>query len=176
MNQMIEALLEMSRLARQPLAEAPVNLSSLVDEISASLRESDSKRDVHFLIQPGLQVRGDERLLRVVLENLVGNAWKFTRNRQDAHIEFGVTDRNGERTFFVRDDGAGFDMAGVNRLFNAFQRLHTSTEFEGAGVGLATVRRIIERHCGRVWAESQPGKGATFYFTLPGHPSSKLEK
>jgi len=176
MNQMIEALLEMSRLARQPLAEAPVNLSSLADEIAASLHEANPQRDVHFLIQPDLQVLGDERLLRAVLENLLGNAWKFTGHQSPGRIEFGATDRNGERVFFIRDDGSGFDMAAANRLFTAFQRLHSSSEFEGVGMGLATVRRIIERHGGRIWAESQPGKGATFYFMLPGRPQPASER
>jgi len=170
MNEMIDALLEMSRLAGAPLAVARVNLSAMADEIARSLPLTGVERQVELVIQPGLQTFGDERLLREVLQNLLGNAWKFTRHQSRARIEFGATKLDGEHAFFVRDNGAGFDMTGAARLFTPFQRFHTATEFEGVGVGLATVRRILERHGGRIWAKSEPGRGATFYFTL-GEPA-----
>jgi light-regulated signal transduction histidine kinase (bacteriophytochrome) len=129
-------------------------------------RESSPARPVDVVITPRLVATGDARLLRVVLENLLGNAWKFTRKRPRARIEFGVTDHDGTPAYFVRDDGAGFDMAHAKKLFGAFQRIHATTEFEGTGIGLATVQRVIHKHGGRVWAESAPEQGATFYFTL----------
>ncbi len=174
MKGMIDALLEMSRLARAPLAVAEVNLSAIAEEIARSLQRTDAGRRVQSIIQPGLQTFGDERLLREVLQNLLGNAWKFTRHQPAARIEFGATTLDGEHTFFVRDNGAGFDMTGAARLFTPFQRFHTVTEFEGVGVGLATVRRILERHGGQIWAKSEPGKGATFYFALPEAKSHPL--
>jgi light-regulated signal transduction histidine kinase (bacteriophytochrome) len=124
------------------------------------------EREVDLDIRRGITVNGDRRLLGVVMDNLIGNAWKFTRDKTGARIDFGVAEEKGERTFFVRDNGAGFDMDYVDKLFGAFQRLHREDEFEGTGIGLATVKRIIERHGGRIWAEGDPGKGATFYFTL----------
>ncbi|HZR17409.1 MAG TPA: ATP-binding protein [Verrucomicrobiae bacterium] len=173
MNEMIDAMLEMSRLAGKPLVKAPVNLSAMAEDIAASLQQSSPQRQADLIIQPGLETSGDERLLRSVLQNLLGNAWKFTRHQPRAHIVFGAAERDGERVFFVRDNGAGFDMAGAAQLFTAFRRLHTSAEFEGVGMGLATVRRILERHGGKVWAEGQPGNGATFYFTLSNPSSTK---
>ena len=163
---MINAMHEMSRLARAPLAVAPVDLSAMAEDIVRSLQQTDAERRVEFVVQPGLQAFGDERLLREVLQNLLGNAWKFTRHKSEARIEFGATDQDGQHVYFVRDNGAGFDMTGAARLFTPFQRFHTATEFEGVGVGLTTVRRILERHGGRIWAKSEPGMGATFYFTL----------
>ena len=123
-------------------------------------------RQVDFNIQAGLTAEGDSRLLEVVLTNLLGNAFKFTGKRADARIEFGQTELQGQRVFFVRDNGAGFDMAYSQKLFGAFQRMHKASEFPGTGIGLATVQRIIHRHGGRVWAEAEVGRGATFYFTL----------
>src|SRR5262249_39873150 len=128
------------------------------------------ERAVAVSIAPDLAASGDGRLLRIALENLFGNAWKFTRNAAQAHIEFGVTataTATSSSAFFIRDNGAGFDMTYVHKLFGAFQRLHAVNEYEGTGVGLATVQRIIVRHGGKIWAESQVGHGATFYFTLP---------
>ena len=167
MHEMIDAMLEMSRLARAPLAVAPVDLSTMAEEIVRSLQQTDAERRVEFVVQPGLQAFGDERLLREVLQNLLGNAWKFTRHKSEARIEFGATDQDGQRVYSVRDNGSGFHMTDATRMFTPFQRFHTTAEFEGVGVGLATVRRILERHGGQIWARSEPGKGATFYFTLP---------
>jgi signal transduction histidine kinase len=166
MNDMIDAMLEMSRLAAVPLVQTPVDLSLLAREIGEALRHSDPDRHVEFLIQPGLRTVGDQRLLRSLFQNLLGNSWKFTRRQPHPKIEFGATQRDGQAVFFIRDNGAGFHMAGASRLFSPFQRLHTADEFEGLGIGLATVRRILDRHGGQVWAESETGDGATFYFTL----------
>ena len=126
-----------------------------------------TKRAVDFIIQPALTACGDARLTEVMLSNLFSNAFKFTRHTPNARIEFGQTEIQGERAFFVRDNGAGFDMAYAKKLFGAFQRMHKATEFPGTGIGLATVQRVIHRHGGRVWAESAVDQGATFYFTLP---------
>ena len=127
---------------------------------------------VESVVAPNLKVEADPTLLRAVLQNFVGNAWKYTSRRQKAHLEFGAIDREGERVFFIRDDGAGFDMAYAHKLFGAFQRLHGADEFEGNGIGLATAHRIIRRHGGRVWAEGAVDQGATFYFTLTAKPDS----
>jgi light-regulated signal transduction histidine kinase (bacteriophytochrome) len=128
----------------------------------------DPQRDVAITIAPGLTAQGDPRLLRVALENLLGNAWKYTGKRSggDAHIELGALDQQDERIFYVRDNGAGFDMRYADKLFGAFQRLHGASEFEGTGIGLATVQRILRRHGGRIWAEAKVGEGATFFFTV----------
>jgi len=142
------------------------NVSDVAIAVMEELKKTQPERQVEFRIEKGLEATVDSHLLRIVLENLLGNAWKFTSKRLGAQIEFGKTSNNGSSAFFVRDDGAGFDPAYADRLFGAFQRLHTMSEFPGTGVGLATVQRIIHRHGGRIWAESAVGRGATFYFTL----------
>jgi light-regulated signal transduction histidine kinase (bacteriophytochrome) len=147
-----------------------VNLSQIAESIAAELKKSDPQRAVAFAIEPGLEARGDERLLRVALDNLLRNAWKFTSKQAGARIEVGSS-KGPPQAFFVRDNGAGFDMTYSNRLFGVFQRLHTVSEFPGTGVGLATVQRIISRHGGRVWATGEINCGATFYFTLPPNDS-----
>jgi len=167
MAQLIDDLLSLSRVARTPLQPRFVNLSALAQTIARDLKQTQPERPVTLLITPDLAVSGDQQLLRIVLENLMGNAWKFTSKRTDAFIEVSVQDDARERVFFVRDNGAGFDMAFSNKLFGAFQRLHTADQFPGTGIGLATVQRIIRRHGGKIWAESSVDKGATFYFTLP---------
>jgi PAS domain S-box-containing protein len=171
MGQLIDALLNLSRLARNELHRKLVAISALAHSVVDGLRQHDSQRVVEFTIQEDLIAYADETLLCVVLENLLGNAWKFTSEREKAQIEFGadllLSQNTNEPVFFVRDNGAGFDMAYVDKLFGAFQRLHRADEFPGTGVGLATVQRIIHRHGGRVWAESVSDQGATFYFTLP---------
>jgi light-regulated signal transduction histidine kinase (bacteriophytochrome) len=144
-----------------------VDLTGLAGEVAESLHEDTPDRVVAVTIQPELKTYGDPRLLRLVLQNLLANAWKFTRHQPNPRIEVGCETKDGRRAFFVRDNGAGFDMAGVGRLFTPFQRLHTTAEFEGLGIGLATVQRIIERHGGQVWADGRPGEGATVFFTLP---------
>jgi PAS domain S-box-containing protein len=172
MGQLIDDLLNLSRVTRATLRHQVVDLSALAQSVGEGLRQAAPGRAVELVIAPGMQVEGDERLLRVVLENLVGNAWKFTSRHPRARIEVGQMQREGEVAYFVRDDGVGFDMAYTGKLFGAFQRLHTEREFEGTGIGLATVQRIIHRHGGRVWAEAEVNKGATFYFVLPPIPES----
>ena len=166
MGQLIDDLLQLSRVTRKEMLGEWVNLSEIVQAVAADLRASQPGRQVAFEIAESLPVRGDARLLRLALENLIENAWKFTEKQVNAKIEFGTSEFDGELAYFVRDNGAGFDMQYANKLFKAFQRLHSVTEFEGTGVGLATVQRIIHRHGGRVWAEGVVGQGATFYFTL----------
>jgi light-regulated signal transduction histidine kinase (bacteriophytochrome) len=146
-----------------------VDLSSLAQTISADLMRTQPDRKVAFIITPGMHVHADRNLMGVVLENLFDNAWKFSSNHPTAKIEFGCTLNQGQRVYFIRDDGDGFDMAYAGKLFGAFQRMHTPAEFKGTGIGLTTVQRIITRHGGKVWAEAEKDKGATFYFTLPDH-------
>jgi len=166
MAQLIDDLLMLSRMSREEVQREMVDLSALARSIVAELTDADAQRRVEACVSEGVSATGDPRLLRVVLENLLRNAWKFTGKHDSARIEFGVSQSNGKPVYFVRDDGAGFDMAYMDKLFGAFQRLHAATEFEGTGIGLATVQRIIHRHGGRVWAEAEVGKGATFHFTL----------
>jgi signal transduction histidine kinase len=166
MNHMIDALLALSRLSSQPLDKAPVDLSQLAGYVVEDLRRLSPEREVEVEIEPGLTATGDPTLLRLVLENLLGNAWKYTANSRPAQIAFAR--HPGEAaTFTVRDNGAGFDMRFADRLFGAFQRLHSASEFPGTGIGLASVRRIVLRHGGTVRAEGQPERGASFHFSLP---------
>jgi light-regulated signal transduction histidine kinase (bacteriophytochrome) len=164
MGQLIDSLLLLSRITRTDLAREPVNVSDLASEVARDLRLENPGRNLTFRIQPGLEADADPSLLRVALENLLGNAVKFTAREPEAMIEFGRSPETGE--FFVRDNGAGFDMKYADKLFQAFQRLHGEREFKGSGIGLATVSRIIRRHLGAIHAESAPGQGATFRFTL----------
>jgi signal transduction histidine kinase len=166
MSQLIDDVLYLSRVTRAELRDQEVDLSALAAMILSRLQESEPERKVELRIRPGVVVSGDGQLLRIALENLLENAWKFSGKQPDARIEFGVTQASGEPTYFVRDNGAGFDMTYVDRLFGPFQRLHPQGEFPGSGIGLATVQRIIHRHGGRVWAEGLVGQGATFQFTL----------
>ncbi len=166
MSQMIEAMLNLSRFIRDEIKRERIDLSDMAQEIASDLRKTNPDRQVTFNISRRMLANGDARLLRVVMENLLGNAWKYTGNTRHATISFGNTEVNGETAYFVRDNGAGFDMAYANKLFGAFQRLHRMDEFEGIGIGLATAQRIIHRHGGKIWAEAEVGKGATFCFTL----------
>lgn len=167
MAQLIDDLLNLSRLSRAPLNVEVINLSTIAQNIMQDLRQSDLQRIVDCVIAPNLTVRGDPRLMKVVLENLLSNAWKFSAKQQFARIEFGLEEGGAdENVYFVRDNGAGFDMTYANKLFGVFQRLHTNSEFPGIGIGLAIVQRIVHRHGGKVWADGAPGQGATFYFTL----------
>ncbi len=166
MGQLIDDLLNLARTARSKIVREKVDLSSLAQEITAELQRLAPERKAHFIIAPGVMVEGDQGLLRILLENLLGNAWKFTSQRAEAQIEFGVREQKGQRVCFVSDNGAGFDMKYADKLFGAFQRLHDMSEFSGTGIGLATVQRIIHRHGGQIWAQGEPGKGATFSFVL----------
>ena len=166
MGRMIDDILTLSRSTRQELTRERVNLSDHVEAIIGDLRNRDPDRRVTVEIEPNLAVWGDERLLRTVLDNLLDNAWKFTSKKDGARIEFGASFTGNERVYFLHDNGAGFDMAYIDKLFGIFQRLHTATDFEGNGVGLATVVRLVGRQGGRVWAEGEVNKGASFYFTL----------
>lgn len=166
MNLMIDAMLMLARLSSQPLARQPVNLSQLADFIVDDLRRTAPQRQVEVEIEPDLSVDGDPTLLRQVLENLIGNAWKYSAKRTPARIVVGRETRHGRAAYVVRDNGAGFDMRSAERLFGLFQRLHSANDFAGTGIGLASVKRIVKRHGGEVWADAEPGKGAAFYFTL----------
>lgn len=168
LNQLIDDMLTLSRVTRSEMSrETPADLTGMAQSIVAQWRATQPDRQVEIVIQPHLETRGDPRLLRIALENLLGNAWKFTSKVPQARIELGTAGTEDDRiVYFVRDNGAGFDMTYSDKLFGPFQRLHTATEFPGTGIGLATVQRIIHRHGGRVWADSVVGEGATFYFTL----------
>jgi len=173
MEEIIDALLALSNMVRHEVVLDRVNLSALAKAIAAELKQKDPDRLVDWVIAEGLIVEGDARLLRVVLENLIGNAWKFTAKRPRARIEFGALPQcNGSRTYFVRDDGAGFDMTRAGHLFAPFKRLHDQGQFRGTGIGLATVQRVIQRHRGRIWAEGVVDHGATFCFTLTDESAS----
>lgn len=166
MDAMVKSLLKFSRLSRQEMDQEEVNLSIIAATIAMESQLRHPERQVTFSIAEKTYCNGDPTLLRVVLENLIGNAWKYTAKKEAASIEFGVLNTGGKPTYFVRDNGAGFDKNKSDRLFGVFQRLHGDDEFEGFGIGLATVQRIIQRHGGEIWAEGEQGKGATFYFTL----------
>ena len=167
MNLLIDALLNFSRLAHIEPRRKGNSLSALAQEVSEELKRAEPGRQVTFLIAEGVHVEGDANLLRVALDNLIGNAWKYTDTRAEGIIEFGTTEVGGKPAYFIRDNGIGFDMAAASKLFTPFQRLPGAEKSKGFGIGLATVERIIRRHRGRVWAEGEPGKGATFYFTVP---------
>jgi PAS domain S-box-containing protein len=166
MSRLIDTLLDFSRLAHAKLSRETVDLSAMAHEVCLELQFTASQRRVTFRVADGVTVDGDRNLLRVVLSNLLGNAWKYTESRQEAVIEFGLVEIAGKQTCFVRDNGPGFDMASAETIFTPFKRLATSEKSEGFGIGLATVERIIRRHGGKVWAEGEPGKGAAFYFSL----------
>jgi signal transduction histidine kinase len=166
MSQLIDDVLYLSRVTRADLREQEVDLSAVTDLILGRLQESEPQRKLDAKVRPGVIVAGDGQLLKILMENLLGNAWKFTSKEPESRIEFGLTQAGGEPTYFVRDNGAGFDMTYADRLFGPFQRLHQVGDFPGNGIGLATVQRIIHRHGGRVWAEGLVGQGATFYFTM----------
>ena len=166
MNSMIDALLALSRLQSQPLQRRPVDLSQLANYILEDLRREHPERPVELRIEPGIVVNGDPTLLRIAMDNLIGNAWKYSGQAPLTHIEFRREQRDGKAVMVVADRGAGFDMRFADRLFGVFQRLHSPKDFQGTGVGLASVKRILRRHGGDIWAESEVGQGARFYFTL----------
>ena len=165
MSGLIEDLLNLSRIGRSELTARPISLSQIAAEAAAAVRERHPTRDVQLEIAPGMEVSADPRLLRIALENLVSNAWKYTARMSPARVSIG-TQAGETPVYFVRDNGVGFDMKYADKLFVPFQRLHPEAEFPGSGIGLVTVQRIIARHGGRVWADAKPDEGATFYFTL----------
>jgi light-regulated signal transduction histidine kinase (bacteriophytochrome) len=167
MTGLIEDLLSLSRVTRMAPQRASLNVATLAHDAVKTLREAEPLRTVVVDIAPDMPANADASLIAVVMNNLLGNAWKYTSKRSDAHIEVGATQQNGESVYFVRDNGAGFDPRYAERLFQPFKRLHSEQEFPGNGIGLATVARIIHRHGGRIWADGKPQQGATFYFTLP---------
>lgn len=166
MSNLIDDLLRLSRISQTDIVYADVNLSAIVAEFAEELTRSNPDRKVSFEIQPDLIVRGDNNLLRQLLENLIRNAWKYSKEKPEAVIEFGMMEIEGEKSFYVHDNGAGFDMKYANKLFMPFQRLHSSKEYSGTGIGLSIVKRIVDGHDGKVWAEAKEGAGATFYFTI----------
>jgi len=166
MGLLIDDLIKLSRVTRADTHMQDVDLSALAERIAQDLKATEPERLVDFSIQPALVAHGDARLLQIVLENLLGNAWKFTSGRTPSRIEVGRSRQDGEEAFFVRDNGAGFNMAYVDKLFRAFQRLHDAADFAGTGIGLATAQRVIHKHGGRIWATGEIDKGATFYFRI----------
>ncbi len=166
MAQLIDDMLGLSRVTRNEMTHENVDLSAVARAVAEDLRKASPQRAVEFVVPEGLAVQGDPRLLRVLMDNVIGNAWKFTSNQPHPRIEVGALQNNGERCYFVRDNGAGFDMAYASKLFSPFQRLHSQKDFPGTGIGLATVQRVAHRHGGRAWAEGKIGQGAIFYFTL----------
>ena len=168
MSHLIDDLLSLSRVMKSDFYRQEFDLSAMTREISGEIQQRNRLNDLVLDIQDGIVVKADQRRLGVVMTNLLDNAWKFTSKSEHPHITFGADVSNGETVFFVRDNGAGFNMEYVGKIFNAFQRLHKMEEFSGTGIGLATVQRIIHRHGGRIWAFGEPGKGATFFFTLGG--------
>ena len=175
MGGLIDDLLGLSRVGRAEVISEPLDLGKMVQEQAEELKAADSKREVEFIIPDDMTGFGDERLIGIVMDNLVRNAWKFSSKHSRARIEIGKQEQNGETVYFVKDDGAGFDMAYADKLFLPFQRLHPTGEFEGTGIGLATVKRIIQRHGGKIWAEGAVEKGATVYFTLGNQADRKHE-
>lgn len=167
MSGLIEDLLNFSRSGRAPLKRVKIDLTRLCREVVENLQKSKPDRKADFTIEEGLSVNADPLLIRSVMENLLGNAWKYTNKKEKAEIILKQSESRGVNIFSLTDNGAGFDPANSHKLFQAFERLHSQKEFSGTGVGLATVKRIIERHGGSIWAEGSVGKGATFYWTLP---------
>jgi signal transduction histidine kinase len=171
MADLVDDLLNLSRVTTTTMHTEKVDLAGIVRAIMEELCRVEPERNVQFIAPEKAEASGDPRLLRIAVDNLLRNAWKYTSQHDHARIEFGTTSTNGTPAFFIRDDGSGFDSKAVDRLFQPFQRLHSTAEFPGNGIGLATVKRIIQRHGGRVWAEGAVEKGATFYFTLPSSRS-----
>jgi signal transduction histidine kinase len=167
MASLIDDILELSRINRGTFEKSEVNLTDLVKWAIADLEPDPDEFDAEFIIQDNVNVYGDEALLQVMIDNLIFNAWKYSGKNHYIEIEFGAKELKGEKVYFIKDNGIGFDMAYYDKLFSPFQRLVNNGDFPGTGIGLATVARVIQRHNGRIWAESQPGQGATFYFTLP---------
>jgi signal transduction histidine kinase len=166
MQELVEDLIKLSHVSHTPINTEKIDLTGLIEEIISNLHQSHPERNVVTKVQEGLTIKADKGLITVALENLLGNAWKFTALKEVGEIEFGGMKKDGEKVFFIRDNGAGFDMKFADKLFLPFQRFHSAQEFPGTGIGLSTVHRIIQRHGGKIWAESQPGKGTTLYFSI----------
>jgi signal transduction histidine kinase len=167
MSSLIEDLLSLSRISRSELVPRPIDFTQLVGEVAATIRERNPQHAVELHIEPGMSVRGDPRLLKIAMENLLDNAWKYTARTEQPRVEVGSQQDERGLTYYVRDNGVGFDMAYAGKLFGPFQRLHSDTQYPGTGIGLVTVQRILVRHGGRIWADAEVNRGATFYFTLP---------
>lgn len=165
MNGLIDDLLRLSKIQQQSLQQSSFNLSTMADDICQQLNQS-SKKTIKYYICPDITFTGDSSLIRILLENLLSNAWKYTQKTSYPRVEFGVAVKQNKNVFYVKDNGVGFDMHYAYKLFTPFQRLHSDNEFEGTGVGLATAKRIVQRHNGGIWAKGAVGKGSTFYFTL----------
>lgn len=169
MGELIDNMLILSRVTRHDIQQQTVNMSDIAESIAENLRQQDKARNVTFEFQDELKIQGDAHLIKIMLDNLIGNAWKYSSKTAQAKIEFGKIRQKGEDVYYIKDNGSGFDMKYASKLFVAFQRLHSAIDYAGSGVGLATVYRIVNRHNGRIWAEAAPDKGATFYFTLNPH-------
>jgi len=170
MRVLIDDMLALAQVSQRPMNRLSIDLVPMARQMLQEWQLQEPSRKLQLTVPDSLVVEGDPGLLRIVLDNLLGNAWKFTRLAVDAHIEIGTFSHNGEAIYFIRDNGVGFDAGKAERLFTAFQRFHTVAEFEGTGIGLATVQRAVQRHGGRVWCESEPGRGTTLYFTLKPAP------
>jgi len=168
MSNLIQDLLQFSRSGLVEIVQEPVNLSEIANDVIENILKTDTSRKVNFIVEPELKPKADPKMIRIVLENLIGNAYKYSALNAEAEIKFGKKDYYGQDVFYISDNGAGFDMNKADKLFQPFQRFHSSEEFKGTGVGLSTVKKIIEKHGGQIWAESEVGVGSTFYFTLPG--------
>jgi signal transduction histidine kinase len=167
MKELVQDILDFSEIGLADIVREDVYLSAMAREISNVLQKNDPSRNVRCILEKNLVGHGDPKYLRLAMENLLGNAWKYTGKKGDAVIEFGTIAKDGETVYFIRDNGAGFDAENAKTLFKPFQRFHSKNEFPGSGVGLSTVARVLEKHGGRIWAESKPNEGATFFFTLP---------
>ena len=166
MSQLINDMLRLSRITRAEIIEEQVNLSDMVQSINDGLKYTQADRQAKFIIAPEILVNGDIQLLQILMQNLLDNAWKYSSKCPNTRIEFGVKSQGDKKVYFVMDNGVGFDMKRADRLFTPFQRLHSDREYAGTGIGLSIAQRVVQRHGGRIWAESETGKGATFYFTL----------
>jgi light-regulated signal transduction histidine kinase (bacteriophytochrome) len=167
MGQLIDDLLRLSKISRQELQFGAVDISAIVTDVFNVLQTANPNRKIEITIQKSIEVQADSRLLRIAIENLVQNAWKYTSKCESPVIEFGITESQGKKTCYIRDNGVGFDQKYATKIFNPFQRLHSETDFPGTGIGLAIVKRIIEKHGGSIWATGEKGKRATVYFSLP---------
>lgn len=166
MSELINDMLSLSKVSRHEIMSQEINLSAIAEAIITALRHGEPANNVEVVIAQNIQCLGDSQLSEIALSNLIGNAWKYSSKKPDARIEFGTMEKDGQKVYYVRDNGAGFNMAYAAKLFEPFARLHSDGEFPGTGIGLAIVKRVIEKHKGNIWAESEIGKGATFYFTL----------